>query len=130
MAGCFELCTVALATLVFSSWAYTQSLHGHIHVTMFINAMPQKLRFVCFSLTSLISVVTMVFGAYGVWQQIGSVMASGECTGTLLIPFWPFYVFEFVAMVLLAIVLFIDSIKSIIAIGNKEIAADIQAHWT
>ena len=127
--GCYEICQMALATLVFSSWAYTQTVHGHMHVTMFITKFPQKLRFIAFSLTSLISVVTMVFGFYGVYLQIGSVRASGECTGTLLIPLWPFYVFEFVAMILLAIVLFRDAIKSIIAIWDEPMANEIQATW-
>lgn len=127
--GCYEICQMALATLVFSSWAYTQTVHGHMHVTMFISKFPQKLRFIAFSLTSLISVVTMVFGFYGVFLQIGTVKASGECTGTLLIPHWPFYVFEFVAMILLAIVLFRDALKSIIAIWDTKMAEEIQATW-
>lgn len=127
--GCYEICQMALATLVFSSWAYTQSVHGHIHVTMFISKFPQKLRFVCYGLTSLVSVATMVFGFIGVYSQIGSVRASGECTGTLLIPYWPFYIFEFVAMILLAIVLFRDAVKAILAIWDKEMAEEIQAEW-
>ena len=127
--GCYEICQMALATLVFSSWAYTQSVHGHIHVTMFISKFPQKLRFIAFALTSLISVATMVFGFIGVYSQIGSVRASGECTGTLLIPYWPFYIFEFVAMILLAIVLFRDALKAIIAIWDQEMSQEIQAEW-
>lgn len=127
--GCYEMCQMGLSTLVFSSWAYTQSVHGHIHVTMFINKLPQKLRFIAFSLTSLLSVTVMVFGAYGVYHQIFSVMASHECTGTLLIPYWPFYIFEFVAMVLLAIVLFRDTVKSIYAIVDAEMAEEIQSTW-
>lgn len=128
--GCYEICQMALSTLIFSSWAYTQSVHGHIHVTMFINKFPRVLRFICFGLTSLISVATMVFGVYGVWFQIASVRASGECTGTLLIPYWPFYIFEWVAFILLSIVLFRDALKAIIAIGSEEMAAEIQSEWS
>lgn len=130
IAGCYEICQMALSTLIFSSWAYTQSVHGHIHVTMFISKFPRVLRFICFGLTSLISVATMVFGVYGVWFQIGSVRASGECTGTLLIPYWPFYIFEWVAFILLSVVLFRDALKAIIAIGNTEMAQEIQAEWS
>ncbi|MCC8076832.1 MAG: TRAP transporter small permease [Oscillospiraceae bacterium] len=129
ISGCYEICQMALSTLIFSSWAYTQSVHGHIHVTMIINKFPQALRFVCFSLMSLISVVTMCFGIYGVYYQIGSVRASGECTGTLLIPYWPFYIFEWVAFILLAVVLFRDAIKAVIAIWNTDMATEIQEHW-
>lgn len=128
--GCYEICQMALSTLIFSSWAYTQSVHGHIHVTMFINKFPRVLRFICFSLTSLISVATLVFGVYGVWFQIGSVRASGECTGTLLIPYWPFYIFEWVAFILLSVVLLRDALKAVIAIGSEEMAAEIQSEWS
>lgn len=129
IAGCFEINQMILSTLVFSSWAYTQTVHGHMHVTMFINKMHQIPRFICFGLTSLISVVTMAFGTWAVWSQIFSVMDSGECTATLLIPYWPFYIFEFLAFLLLAIVLFRDAVKAIIAIGNKEMAQEIEATW-
>lgn len=127
--GAFEISEMVLSTLVFSSWAYTQTVHGHMHVTMFISKMPQVPRFICFGLTSLISVVTMVFGAVAVYSQIFSVMKSGECTATLLIPYWPFYIFEFLAFALMAIVLFRDAFKAIVAIGSKPIADEIEATW-
>jgi TRAP-type C4-dicarboxylate transport system permease small subunit len=128
--GCYEICQMALSTLIFSSWAYTQTVHGHIHVTMFINKFPRVLRYICFSFTSLLSVATLVFGVYGVWFQIASVRKTGECTGTLMIPYWPFYVFEWLAFLMLAIVLLRDAIKSVIAIGNEEMAKQIEAHWS
>jgi TRAP-type C4-dicarboxylate transport system permease small subunit len=128
--GCYEICQMALSTLIFSSWAYTQTVHGHIHVTMFITKFPRVLRYICFSFTSLLSVATLVFGVYGVWFQIFSVKKTGECTGTLMIPYWPFYVFEWLAFLMLSIVLLRDAIKSVVAIGNEEMAKQIEAHWT
>ena len=68
--GCYEITQMLLSTFIFSSWAYTQSVHGHIHVVMFIQKMPQKLRFLCYGLTSLLSVATMVFAAYALYHQI------------------------------------------------------------
>lgn len=127
--GCYEISQVFLSVLVFSSWAYTQTVHGHIHVVMFVSKLPQKLRFIAFGLTSIISMVTMAFASYAVFFKILEVKASNECSGTLLIPYWPFYIFEFVAMVLLSIVLLRDAIKAIWAIGNKEAAEEIQADW-
>lgn len=127
--GCYEVSQVLLSTLVFSSWAYTQTVHGHIHVVMFISKMPQKLRFVCFSLTSIFSTVTLAVAAYAVWIRLFEVMESNERTGTLLIPYWPFYIFEFLAMALLAIVLLRDAIKAVYAIADKETAEEIQTTW-
>ncbi|MGM9605885.1 MAG: TRAP transporter small permease [Oscillospiraceae bacterium] len=127
--GCYEITQMLLCTFIFSSWAYTQSVHGHIHVVMFIQKMPQKLRFFCYGLTSLLSVATMVFGAYAVYHQIFNVMKSGESTANLMIPYWPFYIFEFVAMVLLAIVLLRDAIKAVIAMFRTDFAEEIQSEW-
>jgi len=127
--GAYEISQMLLSTLVFSSWAYTQTVHGHIHVTMFVSKLPQKLRFVCYGLTSVISMVIMVIASNAVFHQIFAKMAANERTGTLLIPHWPFYIFELVALVLLAIVLLRDAIKSVGAIFNKEFAEEIQSTW-
>ena len=79
--GSYELVQVMLSILVFSSWAYTQTVHGHINVVMFIRMFPQKLRFICYGLTSILSTVTMVFAAYAVFGMISDKFASGEATG-------------------------------------------------
>lgn len=127
--GCYEITQMALCTFVFSTWAYTQAIHGHIHVTMFVSKMPRKLRYVCFGLTSLLSVATMAFGTYAAFFQIGVVKASGECTANLLIPYWPFYIFEFVALLLFTIVLLRDTIKAFMAFWDDETAAEIEKEW-
>ena len=127
--GCYEITQMALCTFVFSTWAYTQCVHGHIHVTMFVSKMHQKPKFICFAFTSLLSTATMAFGAYAAFFQIGVVKASGESTANLLIPSWPFYIFEFVALALLAVVLLRDTIKAIMAIWDTETAEEIEKEW-
>ena len=128
--GIFELVQCMLLVVVFASWAYTQTVHGHIHVTMFVGMMPQKLRFFCFSLTSLLSVATMVFGTWGVSRGIAEKMAAREITATLMIPIWPLFVVETVVFALFSLVLLGDTIKSIIAIFSKEYADEVQSSWT
>lgn len=127
--GSYEVVQCMLCILVFTSWAYTQTVHGHIHVVMFVRMMPQKLRFICFSLTALLSTATMGFATYALMGVIKSKKASGECTGTLLIPYWPFYVIELVAFLVFTLALLCDTIKSIIAIGDKEVAEEIMESW-
>lgn len=129
IAGMYELCQVILTTFVFSSWAYTQTVHGHIHVVMFVSKMPQKLRFICYGLTSIISTFVMGIATYGAYLGIIQKFTSRECTGTLLIPYWPFYIFETIAFGLLTIVLLRDAVKAVIAIGSQEMAAEVQAEW-
>ena len=128
--GSYELVQVMLSVLVFSSWAYTQTVHGHINVVMFIRLMPQKLRFFCYGLTSILSTLTMIFATYGVWKMIQDKISNREATATLMIPYWPFYIFELLAFGLLAIMLLCDAIKAVAAIFDKEYADEIMSTWT
>lgn len=127
--GCYEIIQVCLCTFIFSTWAYVQSVHGHIHVVMFIQKMGKIARFICFGVTSLISTVTMGIGAYAVYLQIFSMIDSGESTANLLIPFWPFYVIECIAFALFTITLLIDCVKAFAALFNHEIAEEVQSTW-
>ncbi len=128
--GTFELVQCMLCIIVFTSWAFTQTERGHIHVVMFLRMMPQGLRFVCFSITSILSTLTMAFACYGVFNMIKDKIAADERTATLLIPFWPFYVIELIAFVVLTLALLGDTLKSIAAIFNKKAAEDVMSSWT
>ena len=128
--GTYEIVQCILSIVVFTSWAYTQTEHGHIHVVMFVRMMPQKLRFICYSLTALLSTATMSFATYALIGAIQGKMSSGEATGTLLIPFWPFYIVEFIAFLVFTLALLCDTIKSMIAIFDNEIADDVMKSWS
>jgi TRAP-type C4-dicarboxylate transport system permease small subunit len=127
--GSYEIVQMILSVLVFTSWGYTQTEHGHIHVVMFIKMFPAKVRFIIFGLTSALSVVVMVIGAYGVYNMILDKMAANERTANLLIPFWPFYLIEFISFILFAAALFADMLKAFAAVGNEEAAKEVMSTW-
>ena len=127
--GSYEVVQMILSVVVFTSWGYTQTQHGHIHVVMFIKMFPEKLRFLVFALTSALSTVVMVIGAVGVYRMIHDKLAAKERTATLLIPFWPFYAIEFISFIIFAAALFADTLKAIAAITNKEAAEELQSTW-
>ena len=129
LAGTYEMTQMMLCIVVFSSWAYTQTVHGHINVVMFVRMMPHKLRFICFGLTSILSMVTMCFAARAVYSAMFEKMAANEATATLLIPLWPFYIFEFAAFVLLAVCLLCDAIKACAAIFDHDFAEEVMSSW-
>ena len=128
--GSYELVQVILSVVVFMSWAYTQTQHGHIHVVMFIRKFPTKLRFVIFAFVSLLSTVVMSIASYGVLRMIMDKMANNEKTATLLIPYWPFYMIEFIAFIIFTLALLGDTFKAFAAIVNKDAAEDIMSTWT
>ncbi len=129
VSGLYEICQVLLTTLVFASWAYTQTQHGHIHVVLFINMFPPKLRFICFAFTSFLSTFITGIATYGLFFQVRSLIKTGECTGTLMIPYWPFYAIEMVAFGLLTVVLFLDALQAVCAIWDREAGREIESTW-
>lgn len=127
--GCYEVCQLILSTLVFSSWAYVQTVHAHIHVTMFVSKFPQKLRFLSFGITAVVSAATMAIATVAVYYQIIDKFHSRECTGVLMLPYWPFYIFELLAFGLLSVVLLRDAVKAIWAMFDQEFAEEVQSTW-
>lgn len=128
--GSYEIVQCMLCLLVFTSWAYTQTEKGHIHVVMFIRMMPKYLRFGCYAITSLLSTLTLGLATYGVFNMILDKIANNERTATLLIPYWPMYLVEFISFAVMTIALLADSLKAIMAIFNEEVAEDVMSSWT
>ena len=59
--GAYEISQNILMVAVFAAFGYAQVHKSHIHMTLLINALPGKAKFIPFFLTGLISCVT---GAY------------------------------------------------------------------
>lgn len=128
--GTMELVERTLMCSVFAGFAYTQSLGGHVHVTMLIMHFPAKLRFVCYGVMGMLStLIAAALGYAGITQAQYSHMAATR-TGVLGIPLYPFFIVEGICMICFAIALLWDVIKSFMAIGNAELAAEIQSEWS
>lgn len=132
--GAYEIVQVVLSAGVFAGFAYTQSEHGHVHVTLLISRFPQKMRFFVYGLLAVLSTAAAFFAAYGAYlatlDNYKKFLNGAGSTGVLRIPYYPFYIIEIICMVMLGIALAWDMIKSFIAIGNKEVAEEIQSTWT
>lgn len=128
--GGVEITQVTLSALIFSSWAYVQTQHGHIHVTMFLSKMPQKVRFALFTITSVLTTVTLLFATVAVFQEMVALITTKHtATGNLLIPYWPFYLIEGVSLAMFSVVLLRDAIRSAQAIVNAEVAKEVEQFW-
>lgn len=128
--GSYEIVELIMSVAIFMSFAYTQAEKGHVHVTMLISKLPTRPRFICYSITSLLSTGIVGATAYAAFEQAGKVMAKGSSTGVLAIPFFPFYYIESVALALFTLVLLGDALKACVAIFNDEVAKDIESSWT
>ena len=133
--GAYEIVQVVLAAGVFAGFAYTQSEHGHVHVTLLISHFPQKVRFLVYGILAILSTAGAFLAAYGAYLAAVDnykkfVNGGAGSTGVIRIPYYPFYIIEIICMVMLGVALAWDMIKSFIAIGNPEVAEEIQSTWT
>lgn len=128
--GVYEIVERLMFCLVFAAFAYGQSTKSHVQVTMLISHLPQKIRFIVFAITSLLSTGMAIALTYAAYQQALYSFEAGTATPSLMIPLYPFFWIEFVAMFIFSLVLLADAICSIIAVGNSQYAAEIESTWT
>ena len=128
--GAYELTERALMCLVFAGLSYTESARGHISVTMLIGALPRVIRFLIYGLMQLCASAIAFYLAYAAYTQYGVSLKTGTVTTVLLIPLYPFYIFEAICVAVFGITILWSAINSFIAIGNKELADEIQSSWS
>ncbi len=118
--GVYEIVERTMVCAVFASFAYTQSEHGHVSITLLISKYPKKLRFIMLAFNNVLCVAASILVAYAAYTQEEVARTSNYTTGILYIPLFPFYWVEIVAMIVLAVAFLLDAIKPVIAIWNKE----------
>ena len=128
--GTYELTQRILMCAVFAAFAYGQSKKAHINMTILIALFPRPVRFVIFSLMSILSVLAAGAMTYAAAVQLGVTIDMGYMTEVLYIPLWPFYVVETLAMAFFTLALLYDTILYVIAIWREDFAEMIQAEWS
>ncbi len=127
--GAYEIVEMIMAIVVFGSYAYTQTKHGHVHVTMIISHLPNKLRFLFFGFTSLLSTAVIACTTLAMFQQAAKNAATGLTTGIVYLPQAPFYYASAVALLLFTLVLLLDAVKAVLAMFSKTYAEEIMSTW-
>ncbi|MCL1828047.1 MAG: TRAP transporter small permease [Oscillospiraceae bacterium] len=128
--GAYEIVQYALMASVFASFAYCQSERGHVHITMIIRLMPQKLRFAAYSFTGLLSAVIAGYLGYAAIRQANQAFEANYTTGLLKFAVFPFFWIMAITMFLFTVAIFFDVIRSVIAIFNRDFADEIQKDWS
>ena len=129
MTGVIEVMSLLFCATLYSGFAYTQTRHDHIHVTMFVSRIPGKGRFATWGITSLIALAISVTVTIASFIQTGIVREQGLYSQLLWIPLYPFYLFGAVCMGIYSLCLLLDTIKSFLSLSNKELADEISAIW-
>lgn len=113
--GAYEISEVLLLCTVMASFAYGQSKKTHINITLIIRIFPRALKFFVFGLMELLSTGTAFAVGYAAVVQAHSSMVKGAVTSVLLIPLYPFYYIEAIAMFVFSLALFYDTVLLFIA---------------
>ena len=128
--GAYELTQRLLMCAVFTSFAYGQSKKTHINMTIVIAKFPRALRFIVFTVMSVLSVLAAGAMTYAAAVQTGVAISTGYMTEVLYIPLWPFYLVETLAMAFFTLALIYDTVLYVIAIFRDDFAEMVQADWS
>ena len=127
--GAYEITEVLLLCTIMASFAYGQTKRAHINITIFIKPLPGAIKFLVFGFTGLLSTGTAALIGYSAILQAQSAITKGAVTSILMIPMYPFYYVEAIAMFIFAIALLYDTMLAFAAIFIKEYKETVTADW-
>jgi TRAP-type C4-dicarboxylate transport system permease small subunit len=97
---------------------------------MVLSMLPRKLRFLCMTVTSLLSAAIAFFIIYAAIRQARTALASNYVTSVLSITLYPFYWVEAATMSVFLVTLLFDALKNFCAVFDDDVAREIQATWS
>lgn len=128
--GCYEIVEISMATCVFTSLAYTEAKHGHVHVTLLIRHLPPRLQMFVYALMNALATALVSVAVYAAFRQAMTSAAAGQVTAVLAVPYEYLYIMLSVSMLALAITLLYSTCKSAAAILDRDVREDVTSHWT
>jgi len=128
--GAYDITQQLLMCAVFCSFAYAQSKKAHINMTLIIAKLPRALRYILFSLMSILSIVVSGATTWAAYMQTLDSINKGYVTDVIYMPLWPFNVVMIIAMAIFTLTIAYDTVLYIIAIKRNDFAEMIQEDWT
>lgn len=127
--GSAEIVQYMLLIAIFSSFALTQTEHGHIQVTMFLRLFPRRVMFLAYAFMELLSTAIWAFFAYAVARQARYAMQMGYVTSILKFSTPPFIWAVFVCLIIFTLTTFIGAVKSFLAIFDRMLQQELYEKW-
>ena len=127
--GSTEYVECMMAVMVFSCLAYTQAKGGHITISMVLRILPRTLAMIINAIGYVAVTVFCGYCSYCLFLQGGYASEKGLISALVNIPYYPFYYFASVCMVVFTFVLFIDALIAIAAIVSTPYRDSITANW-
>lgn len=112
--GTFEIMGFLGAIVASFALGYTQMKKGHIAVDILVNRFPKKVQMILDSINYLLNSAFFGLIAWRIALWATTIWKSGEVSETLKMPYHPFIYGVAVGCGFLALVLFIDFLRSLI----------------
>lgn len=128
--GAYEMVQYLLMLGTFASFAYCESLHGHINITMLIRLFPPKLSFLSYALTGFGSAWVLFMIGQAAVEQAQMFDQLNYVTSMLRIKTAPFLWFEAITMFLFALMVLFHAIESVCAMFDQETADRLRSNWS
>jgi TRAP-type C4-dicarboxylate transport system permease small subunit len=127
--GAYEVCQLIMAVVVLFGLPYTQSKKGMVHVSFILVKLSKRSAIILWTIGQILAVLIFFGFAYATFAHAMFLKAGHATTGTILIPYWPFYIIAAIGLFFYTLIQFYDFIKSVMAIFVKEYADEISSHW-
>jgi len=111
--GTFELTEFLMVCLVFCSLAYTQSQRGHVAVDILVSRFPKFVQDVFKIINYLMTLLVLILITWMSIERGFEVKAGHDCSGTLLIPVYPFVFAVAVGSAAMGLEIVVSLIKTI-----------------
>ena len=111
--GTVDVASLLGALVIAGAIAYTQVLKGHIRITLFVERLPEKMRYI---IASAVDLIGLALFALISWQTILFARYThdiGELSEVLKIPLAPFAIVISVGCIALTLVLLVDLFMSL-----------------
>jgi len=125
--GSYELTQLALGVLTFSVLAYLQTTHRHITVNIVTSRLPHKVSRVLQIITTILCVAACILLAVMIVKQGLLLTSQKSVSPSLLIPYWPFYMFTAFSFILFGIAFLIDAVILVLSLFRKEYEEEVES---
>lgn len=124
ISGAYEISECVLMVGVFAAFAYGQTQKTHVHMTLFIDKLPARGKYLIYMLGHILSTVMCGLLTYAMGTQTVRELTGHTTTGILKIPYWPFYLLSVIAMAIFTFTLVYDIVDCFLKMIGKT--AEIQ----
>ena len=127
--GGYEICQMLMVIVVLMGMPYALSQKAIIHVTFLLPRLPKPIRHGAWALLQIMGTGVFLLFGYGTLIHGLFLKERGAVSGTIAIPFWPFYMIAAFGLFIYALIQLYDSLKAVAAIFSEKYALEISEQW-